>query len=203
MTATVRVKEYLSNIPEGQPFPSSALRHFATTDNIRQILNRLVKAGELKRVARGVFAKPKHVSTIGEVLPSASEVAETLAKATGEMIAIHGAEAARQLQLTTQVPMRFIFYTSGNTRTLKMANRTVKLKHVNPSRLVAPGTTPGLVVSALCYLGRENVTTKTIEHIKRRIPSEEFNVTINLAEQMPAWMSDIFYRYQQEKMNER
>jgi Family of unknown function (DUF6088) len=203
MTAIAHVKEYLANIPEGQPFPSSALRHLAATENIRQIVNRLVKAGKLKRVARGVFAKPKRVSKVGEVLPSASEVAETLAKSTGETITIHGAEAARQLQLTTQVPMRLIFYTSGNTRTLKMTNRTVKLKHVNPSRLVAPGTTPGLVVSALWYLGRENVTTETIEMIKRRIPSEEFNATINLIGRMPAWMSDIFYRYQQEKMNER
>lgn len=203
MTATVRVKEYLATIPEGHPFPSSALRHFAATDNLRQILNRLVKAGELKRVARGVFTKPKQVSKIGEILPSASEVAATLAKSTGETIAIHGAEAARQLQLTTQVPMRLIFYTSGNTRTLKIANRTIQLKHVNPSRLVAPGTTPGLVFSALYYLGRENVTTKTIEIIKHRIPFEEFNATINLMERMPAWMSDIFYRYQQEKMNER
>jgi hypothetical protein len=78
MTVIAHVKEY-SNIPEGQPFPSSALRHLAATENIRQIVNRLVKAGDLKRVARGVFTKPKHISKVGEILPSASEVAETLA----------------------------------------------------------------------------------------------------------------------------
>lgn len=202
MTAVDRIKEYLTSIAEGESFPSSALRHFATTENIRQILNRLVKAGKLKRVARGIYAKPKHIAKIGEALPAASEVAETLAKSTGEIIAIQGAEAARQLQLTSQVPMRLVFYTSGNTRTLKITNRTVKLKHVNPSRLIAPGTIPGLVISALYYLGRENVTTKTIELIKHRISSEEFNATLKLTERMPAWMSDMFYRYQQESRNE-
>lgn len=198
MSAVVRVKEYLATIPEGQPFASSVLRQFASTANIRQILNRLVNAGELKRVARGVFVKPKRLPKIGETLPSAPEVAAMLATSTGETIAIQGAEAARQLQLTTQVPMHYVFYTSGNTRTLKIGNRTVKLKHVNPSRLIAPGTIPGLVISALCYLGHENVTTETIEMVKKRIRSEEFTETINLTPLMPAWLSDVFYRYQQE-----
>lgn len=202
MTASSQIKEYLSNIPEGQPFLSSAFRHLTTTENIRQVLNRLVKSGELKRVARGVFAKAKQAPKVGEILPSATDVVEALAKATGETIVIQGAEAARKLQLTTQVPMRLIFYTNGNTRTLKISNRTVILKHVNPSRLIAPGTTSGLVISALYYLGRENVTIKTIEEIKTRIPSKAFQETINLIEHMPGWMSDVFYHYQHGEKNE-
>jgi Family of unknown function (DUF6088) len=199
MTAVAKVKEFISNLPVGKPFPSTALRQIAATENIRQILNRLVKAGELKRVARGIFVKPKQIAKIGETLPSAAEVAATLADSTGETIAIHGSEAARQLHLTTQVPMRLVYYTSGNTRTLKIANRTIKLKHVNPSRLVAPNTTPGLVISALWYLGSENVTVKTIEIIKKHISEEDFNLTTKLIDRMPAWMSDIFYRYQEGK----
>lgn len=202
MTAISKVREYIAGVPEGQAFPSSALRHFAATENIRQILNRLVKAGELKRVARGVFVKPKMIAKVGEMLPSASEVAKTLAESTGETIAVHGAEAARRLQLTTQVPMRLVFYTSGNTRTLKIANRTVKLTHVNPSRLIASETKAGLVISALGYLGRENVTVKTIAIIKEHISAEEFKTVIKLIEKMPAWMADVFFRYQQEQNNE-
>lgn len=199
MTASAQVKSYITNIPEGQPFPSTALRPFASTENIRQILNRLVKAGELSKVARGIFVKPKQTAKLGTVLPSATEVAKTLTEATGETISIHGAEAARQLQLTTQVPMRPVFYTSGNTRTLKIANRTIKLKHVNPSKLIAPDTTAGLVISALNYLGRESVTIETVKTIKQRISPEDFAETINLIERMPAWMADVFYRFQQQE----
>lgn len=202
MTAAARIKEYLANFPEGQPFPSSALRQFASTENIRQILNRLVKEGELKRVARGVFVKPQHVLNVGETLPSAVVVAEALAKSTGETIAIHGAEAARQLQLTTQVPMQLVFYTSGNTRTLKIANRTVRLRHVNPNRLIGAGTVGGLVISALRYLGRENVTVETIKIMKSHISPAEFQMTISLINHMPAWMADMFYRYQRENISE-
>src|SRR3990167_3653536 len=190
MTAAGYIKKYISELPEGKTFSSSALRLFATTENIRQILNRLIKAGEIKRVARGVYVKPKHSRIVGEILPSAIEIAAALTKSTGEIIIIQGAEAARILQLTTQVPMKLIFYTSGNTRILKFNNTNVKLNHVNPSRLIAAGTTPGLVISALTYLGRENVTEKTIEKIKQHISLQEFNDTIKLIAKMPSWMAD-------------
>ena len=202
MTSSAHIKMYINELPEGKTFSSTAMRLFATTENIRQILNRLVKAGEIKRVARGVYVKPKHSRIVGEILPSATEIAVSLTKSTGETIAVQGAEAARMLQLTTQVPMKPIFYTSGNTRVLKFNNTHVKLKHVNPSRLIATGTTPGLVISALTYLGHENVTSETIEKIKQKISLQEFNDTIQLTGKMPAWMADIFYRYQKEENND-
>lgn len=198
MTTINYIKKYIATLPSGKAFSPSELRHLASTDNIRQILSRLTKIGELKRVARGVFIKPKPIAKMGVVLPSPTEIAKTLTKSTGETIAIQGAEAARILQLTTQVPMQLIFYTSGNTRALKINNRTVKLKHVNPSRLIAAGTTSGLVISALSYLGRDNVSTQTIERIKHCISAKEFKHTLGLTKQMPAWMSDIFYHYQQK-----
>ena len=202
MTGAANIKKYIDKLPEGKTFSSSTLRPFATTENIRQILNRLMKTGGIKRVARGVYVKPKHSRIVGEILPSPIEIAVSLAKSTGETITVQGAEAARILQLTTQVPMKFIFYTSGNTRILKFNNTNVELKHVNPSRLIAAGTISGLVISALTYLGHENVTIKTIEKIKNRISLQEFNDTIKLTDKMPAWMSDIFYRYQKKANND-
>lgn len=201
MRAVESIKQYISNIPEGVPFAANALRGFAATDNIRQILTRLVKSGEINRVARGIFIKPKCTSTYGIQLASATEVAKMIAESTGETIIPHGSEAARQLQLTTQVPMRPVFYTNGNTRTLKISNRSVKLKHVNPSKLIAPGSAGGLIISALAYLGKENVSIETIHFIKQRVTPEEFQQTTQLVEHMPAWIADLFYRFQQEHHN--
>ena len=57
MTAIANIKACIASFPDGESFASHALRQFASTENIRQILNRLVKSGEIKRVARGVFVK--------------------------------------------------------------------------------------------------------------------------------------------------
>ncbi len=201
MTASKMIKNYIDELPEGESFTSSSLRAFSTTENIRQSLSRLVKTGKIKRITRGVFVKPKQSELVGEILPSTFEIAAALSKSTGETITVQGAEAARILQLTTQVPMQAIFYTSGNTRVLKFNNSKVKLKHVNPSRLIAPGTIPGLVICALNFVGRENVTPEMLEKIKSLISEKEFIQTTQLTDKMPAWMADIFYHYQKEKKN--
>ncbi|MGD9108360.1 MAG: DUF6088 family protein, partial [Gammaproteobacteria bacterium] len=86
MTAIAKIKAYIAKLPEGQSFTAKKLRRFAETANIRQILNRLVKSGELKRVTRGVFVKPKYIKKVGEMLPSTMEVAKTLTKSLGETI---------------------------------------------------------------------------------------------------------------------
>ena len=68
--------------------------------------------------------------------------------------------------------------------------------------MIAPGTISGLVISALDYVGKDNVTTKTIATIQQRIPAEDFQTTLALIKQMPAWLADIFYRFQQEQQHD-
>lgn len=51
MHAVDKIRQYITDLPEGTPFSASALRSFASTDNIRQIITRLVKSGEINRVA--------------------------------------------------------------------------------------------------------------------------------------------------------
>lgn len=204
MKAIDKIKEHLEKIPEGETFTTSSLRHLASVDNVRQILNRLTKDGKIKRIGRGLFVKAKHVPRIGEILalPLVREIIETIAKATGETIAIHGAEAARQLQLTTQMPMRLILYTSGNTREIKIKNQAVLLKHISPSKLIAPGTVAGTVISALLYIGREQVSLETLKKIQNQLSKEEFDTVLKEVNHMPAWMANIFYYFQKGRSHE-
>lgn len=195
MKAIDEVKEYIQKIEEGESFTAKSLHHLATAENVRQILTRMVQAGEIKRLARGVYVKPKHSPRVGLILPSSKEIAMLIANATGETIGIHGAEAARQLQLTTQVPLLLIYYTTGYSREMKIRNQTIQLKHVNPSKLIAPGTIAGTVISALMYLGSEQVSEKTVQKIKNQLTQEEFETVLKEIKYMPAWMANVFYHF--------
>ncbi len=68
-----------------------------------------VKQGEIARVSRGVFVRPKKSRYVGEVMPEPSKVAQAIANAHGETIQVQGAEAARLLGLTTQMPLQPVF----------------------------------------------------------------------------------------------
>ncbi len=95
-------------------------------------------------------------------MPSSTEIAQKISQTTDETTIIQKPEAARELQLTTPVPMQTIFYTNGNMCTLKMANQTVKLKHINPSKLITAGTFPGLAISTLYPNTRKTITIEKI-----------------------------------------
>ena len=199
MSAITHIKTSLNQIPIGQPFAANIFYPFASAENVRQALSRLVKAGEIKRVCRGIFIKPKRNTLAGTGIPPTEELMESIAAITGETIAIHGAEAARQLQLTTQVPFKPIYYTGGYSRLFKLNNQSVELRHTTPSKLILAGTLPGLVISALSYLGKENVSQSTIEKIQKKIAPKEFEQVLNALQHMPAWMANIFYRFKKIK----
>ena len=72
-------------------------------------------------------------------------------RAAGEKIVPHGAAEANRLGLTTQVPVREIYLTSGRSRRLHFGARVVELRNA-PERLLQPGR-DGQIVRARDLLG--------------------------------------------------
>lgn len=193
---TERIREYIESLPLGHPVTSRAFLEFGGRAAVDQALTRFVKTGGLSRVARGVYVRPKRSPYVGEVPPEPLKVAEAIAAETGSVIQVHGAEAARRVGLSTQVPTRPIFYTSGPSRRFNLGQMQVLLKHVCPRKLALSGRPAGIALTALWYLGKAAVTLETIERIRMRLPSEEFEALRTSTRSMPGWMHDIFIEYE-------
>jgi len=161
-----------------------------------------VKAGVLSRVTRGVYVRPKRSPYVREVPPEPIKVAEAIAAETGSLIQIHGAEAARRMGLSTQVPSRPIFYTSGPSRQMQIGQMEISLKHVTPRKLAMAERPAGIALTALWYLGKRLVTQETIERICMRLPQEEFEALRSSTRIMPGWMHDIFGKYERDQQRD-
>lgn len=192
------VKNQINRMPRGRPFPINAIGEGASYDNVRQVLSRLVKSGEILRATRGIYVRPKEVPYLGKVLPSSDEVIKAISKQTGEVITPHGAEAVRVLHLSTQVPMRPIFNTNCTSRKIKLGKQTITLKHISPRKQVKPGTITGLVITALWYMGKSNITENTIKTLKERLNEQQFFEVLKHTNQMPVWMANAFKQYKSE-----
>jgi hypothetical protein len=196
MTIAAQIRSCIKAIPLGEPFTPTKFSAYGTRSAIDQTLYRLVKNGEIKRISRGIFVRPEVNRFIGDVMPEPVKVIKTLAKATGATIQVHGAEAARQLELSTQTPMRPIFLTSGSNRSFKIGNIKVTLRHTSARKLLLADSPAGLALTALWYLGKELVNTATIEKIRQKLPASEFEALKSSVPEMPAWMSNTFFRYE-------
>lgn len=172
MTISGRIRQHLGRIAHGKPFIVEPLLRYGSAAAVYQTLSRLVKQGEIARVARGVYVRPKTNPYVGKVLPSLEAVLEV--KAKGETLEVQGAEAIQLLGLSTQVPMQAIYYTNGRSRLIHVGNLTVKLKHVCERKLALAGTKVGLVLQALWYLGAKQMNDFVLNQILKHLsPTEQ------------------------------
>lgn len=198
MTTVEAIRHRINEIGVGEPFTSTQFSAFGTRASLDQTLSRLVRRREIVRISRGVFICPKRSRYVGEVMPEPSKVAQAIANVHGETIQVHGAEAARLLGLTTQMPLQALFYTSGPNRKLKLGNLQLILKHVARRKLALSGRPAGLALSALWYLGKGHVSTSTIKAIREKLTPQAFEELKAETPSMPAWMADTLHRYEQE-----
>lgn len=185
-------------LPKGKPFSNKELLKFASYENVRQVLCRLVKKDILTRVTRGIYVRPEEAPFLGKVIPEPLSIVKAIAEKTGEKVLPNGLACANLFGLTTQVPMKVTFITTGTSREVKIGNSLITLKHVSPRKIIDSETKTGLALSALWYLGKENVTRETIEKIKQKLSEEEFEALCKETHRMPVWMAKNFYLYQQE-----
>ena len=197
LTTAAQIRQHIERLPLGEPFTPAVLLACGTRATVDQTLSRLVKSGFIARVARGVFVCPEMNRFVGRVMPDPMAVAETLAKTTGATLQMHGAEAARRLQLTTQVPTQPVFSTSGPSRRIRVGSMEIRLQHVSQRKLALAGRPAGMALAAMWYLGQKVVTPALIEKIRCQLPSVEFEALTAATHTMPAWMSDAVYRHQQ------
>jgi hypothetical protein len=129
---------------------------------------------------------------LGQLSPSAEEVAKALAGRDRTRLQPAGAYAANALGLSEQVPAKAVFLTDGPSRTVKLGPMTIQLRRTTARNMAAAGRLSGLLIQALRELGKEHVTPERIAHLKRTLPAAERRELIKDIRLAPAWMHPIF-----------
>jgi Family of unknown function (DUF6088) len=156
-------------------------------DSVDQSLSRLVRRGQLRRIARGVYAYPVLSARLGALTPPPDDVAAALAKAKGGRIQVSGARAANDLGLSTQVPAQAVYLTDGPSRTVKVGRQVIRLKHVSSNQMAGAGTRAGMVIQALRYLGRD-VDPGVLRRLAPQLSAADRRVLWNSASAAPGWV---------------
>jgi Family of unknown function (DUF6088) len=196
MKLMASLRQHIERVPLGEPFTAKTLLAYAPRTAVDQTLSRLARENLIVKVARGAYVRPKTNAFVGQVVPSVEQVLQVRASSVGEMISLHGAEAARRFQLSTQVSTRPVFYTSGRSRGLEVAGQDVTLEHVPLRWLEHAGTPIGDAVAALHYLGKTQTTPETFAALERSLGTEQFTAFKATLPSLPGWVSERFYEYE-------
>ena len=182
-----RVMKRVRASGRGSVFTPSDFLTVAARSSVDQALSRLVKGGQLRRLARGLYDFPKLHPKLGALSPAPDDVAHALARETGSQVQIAGARAANALGLSTQVPAQSTYLTDGPSRRVVLGKRVVDLRHASPKHLIAPGSPAGTVVQALRHVGPVRAAD-VAQVAARRLSANDKKTLASTAVQAPAWM---------------
>lgn len=174
-------------LPEGTVLSADAFAALGKRPAVDQALSRLARIGVLMRIQRGRYVRPVQ-TRFGKRAPAPETVVEGLAAESGETIVPNGAAAANALGLTTQVPVRTVYLTSGRSRQLTLGQQVIELRHAEPWELRAPHRPAGQAIRALAWLGPENAPTAA-EQLRNRLPDAEKRILVSTCASLPPWLA--------------
>jgi hypothetical protein len=120
---------------------------------VDKALQRLAAAGEVRRIDRGLYDRPRKNSLTGrDAVPDYRAVIQAVTRRDQARFVLDGMTAANDLGLTTAVPARIEVLVDARHRPIKLGNQEIHFKTAAPSRLYWAGR-PGMrVVQALQWL---------------------------------------------------
>lgn len=189
---TIELK--IGRLKPGDVFLPSDFKDIGTSTAIRKALSRLVETGRVERMGQGIYVIPKYDKVFGKVLPSIEQIADILAKKDHVKIKPSGQNALNKVGLSTQVPMRLVFLTTGHSKKIQIGKSAIIFKSTTAKKISMKGE-----ITSLLFLGLEELDLKTIspaqlDHIQMLIKKdspENLKYNLRLA---PAKVSDFIIK---------
>ncbi len=175
------------SLPEGGLLSPKEFLHLGSRAAIDQTLSRLTREGKLLRVGRGAYSLPVH-GRFGPRPPSTESVVQAIEASSGETIVASGAAEANALGLTTQVPTKEVYLTSGPSRRLQLGKRVIELKHGTRPQLLMGKRPAGKAIRALIWLGPQRAP-EALRQLRNQLPPQEWEAMRTARAFLPGWMA--------------
>ena len=183
-----RIMERAGEMAEGALLCPNAFLDLGKRAAVDQAFSRLARAGRLIRICQGVYVLPVQ-TRFGERPPSLQKVVDCWAALFEQPIVPSGGSAANSFGLTTQVPVKQVYLTSGPDRELSLGELTVTLRHAPRWQMTSPGRPSGDAVRALSWVGRSEARG-ALENIAKRLSPEDWSDLADKRAGMPDWLAE-------------
>lgn len=190
-TIEIQVLKKIKKARRGALFFTDSFLAIGNAKAISKALERLVDKGEIKRVATGIYVRPKKSKMFGFVTPGLDDIARAIARRDKARIMPTGVHALNLLGLSTQVPVNVVYLTDGTARLVKVGKRVVKFKKTTPKNLSTWGELSSLIIQGLRTIGKDKVQKDEIEKIIALLKQEKQENILHDMKLAPEWIRQI------------
>lgn len=183
------IDERIREMQPGSVFVTSDFADIAPFAAISMYLSRLEASGNIRRILRGIYDKPRFSKLLNEpVAADPSKVAYAIARKNRWSIIPAGDTALNILRLSAQVPAVWQYVSDGPYKEYSYDNVHISFRRTSNKEATGYSYITGLVIQGLRALGREHVNDAVIRSLRDRLSVEEKNVLMNEAQGTTAWI---------------
>jgi hypothetical protein len=147
-----RLLDRISSDPEGVWTPND-FADLGSRAAIDKTLQRLLPSGELRRIDRGLYDRPRRNALTGRTtVPDYRAVIRAVTRRDQARAVVDGMTAANDLGFTTAVPARIEVLVDARLKPIKLGNQEIHFRQAAPSRLYWAGRPAMRVVQALHWM---------------------------------------------------
>lgn len=162
----------------------------AGRDAVDQALRRLSRQGDLNRIGRGLYHRPRINPLLGVSVPAdADKVADAIGRQTGDRVSPSCAVIANKLGLSTQIPAKLVYLTTGRSRSIQVGSRTYHFKHVAASKLPDTGSAVGRALQAIDAAGPKP-DPSAVRLIRSTLSAEQRRDLLRQAQYSVGWIAE-------------
>lgn len=184
-------KKIRKQIKRNKPGTVYFISDFAQHGNdvfISRLLSECVNDGLLLRIVNGIYYKPVETK-FGVLYPSVKELVDAIARRDNAQILPTGETAQNLLGLSTQVPTRYVYLTSGSARKIVLRNQSITLKRSVPRNFACKNDFMATLIQALKSIGKDNVTDEHRQTIAALLKKNlDKNTYIDDLKTAPIWV---------------
>ncbi len=183
-----RIAQRVQRSARGTVFTPASFAALGSRGAIDKALQRQVTQGALRRLARGLYDKPREDPVLGKLWPSVETVVRALVGKDRLRMQPAGVYAANLLGLSEQVPAKVVFLTDGTSRSVRAGPMQLALRRTSPRNMAAANRLSGLVIQAFKSLGPQHITQERMAHLRKTLPATERARLLADLGLAPAWM---------------
>ena len=165
---------------------------------ISRLLSEFAEKGVLCRLAKGIYYKPIQ-TRFGLLYPEVGDLVKAIARRDTAQVLPTGETAQNILGLSTQVPMNYVYLTSGSARKIDVGPRTVTFKRCVPKNFAAKSEFLAILIQAMKSIGENRMTDqhRTIIRglLRKNLPIDTFEEDLRFA---PIWVRKTIWNITKE-----
>lgn len=146
---------------------------------------------------------PKYNKTFNMFAPpSIDEIAKALARNFNWDIYPSGNYALNILGISTQIPSKYIYISSGPNRKYEYEGNIIFFKHATLKETNSFSYITNIVIQSFKELGKDNITDDIVKLIRQKFSSEEINLICEEAKKTTIWIYQNILRLKEVNIHE-